>query len=415
MRTRSLVRPADRSTARRVSAVAIAAAVILAPAFVATSAQAAPSPIVSVTFDDTELVYGEETQGYFNGDRELVQIDDYETCTFEYINGEPHRFNQTVPSWSSSAPLQNWGFLNSNGYYEGDVYTVAYAEPIDQDGELVCVAPALTTPGLVQASLTLAPTPPAPELPVTAAPVALTQGVAFSQEIALTYAEGFDFSEGGWIAAGPQSSAGLENGEINPLEGITFEYLNENTPGVVPTLRASGTPKYAGTITTGFQVSDLTTIGYGPLNFTVAHANGLTGPISIETAIGKPVTGATVTIVASGLQEGAAWSATVRSTPIIVGSGTIAFGGQLAQTFTIPAGLAAGAHSITVATTSADGTPYTAVLYFTVSATGTLLAVSITGLPDTGADTVAPMVLAGGLLLAGLVFTGVTVYRRRAA
>ena len=423
MNIRPLDRTANRSgvIARRASVVALAAAVVIAPVFAAAPAFAVIEepvfPITSITFPDTELVYGEETQSYFNGDPALTQVDDYQICTFDYINGEPHEFNQAQPSYSAVAPLQNWGFLNSNGYVLGDKYTVAYADPVDDGaGGLVCVAPALNTPGLVQASLTLAPTPAAQELPVSAAPLTLKQGVAFDQTVAITFGAGWDFSaEGGWISAGPQSSAGLENGEIYPLEGVNFEFLNENTPGVTPTLRAYGTPKYSGTIESSFQVGDNTSIGFGPIVFNIASANGINSPIQIEAAAGQPVAGAKVTVIVSGLKEGAAWDVTVRSTPVIVGSGTIAFGGQLAQQVTIPAGLAAGSHSITVTSTRADGTPFSSVLYFTVSATGTLLSVSATApqLAATGTDLMVPSLIAGGLLVAGLGLAGVSVYRRR--
>ena len=421
------IRPRDRSAnssgviARRASVVALAAAVVIAPVFAAAPAFAVIEepvfPITSVTFPDTELVYGEETQSYFNGDPALKQVDDYQICTFDYINGEPHRFNQTQPSYSAVAPLQNWGFLNSNGYVVGDKYTVAYADPVDDGtGNLVCVAPALSTPGLVQASLTLVPTPAAPELPASAAPITVKQGVAVDQIVAITFGAGWDFSaKGGWIAAGPQSSAGLENGEIYPLDGLQYESIGENTPGVTPTLRVFGTPKYSGVVESGFQVGDNTSVGFGAIVFTIAPANGINSPIQIEASVGQPVAGAKVNVIVSGLKEGAAWDVTVRSTPIIVGSGTIAFGGQLAQTVTIPAGLAAGSHSITVTSTRADGSVFSSVLYFTVSASGTLVSVSATGpqLAATGADLMVPSLFAGGLLVAGLALAGVSVYRRR--
>ena len=423
MNIRPLDRTANRSgvISRRASAVALAAAVVIAPVFAAAPAFAAVVdpvfPITSVTFPDTELVYGEETQAYFNGDTALTQVDDYPICTFDYINGEPHRFNQTEPNLSSRAPLQNWGFLNSNGYAVGDVYTVAYAEPVENEtGDLVCVAPALSTPGLVQASLTLVPTPAAPELPASAAPITVKQGVAVDQIVAITFGAGWDFSaKGGWIAAGPQSSAGLENGEIYPLDGLQYESIGENTPGVTPTLRVYGTPKYSGVVESGFQVGDNTSVGFGSIVFNIAPASGINSPIQIQAAAGQPVAGAKVTIIVAGLKEGAAWDVTVRSTPIIVGSGTIAFGGQLAQQVTIPAGLAAGSHSITVTSTRADGTPFSSVLYFTVSATGTLLSVSATApqLAATGTDLMVPSLIAGGLLVAGLGLAGVSVYRRR--
>jgi len=239
--------------------------------------------------------------------------------------------------------------------------------------------------------------------------------VPFDVTLPISAASAFDFSdEGGYVDAGPRNSAGYENGELYPYKGIEFVYTNTE-PGVAPTFRIKGTPEYAGSTTVGFEISDRKSVGYGTLTINVANKAGLVSPISIETAAGQPVAGAKVTIIQSGLQDGAAWSATVRSTPIIVGSGTIAVGGQLATTVTIPAGLAAGTHSITVLSTNANGSQFTSVLYFTVSATGTLLAVSTSAieLAATGQDVAPSLFIAGGLLLAGAAFAGVTVIRRR--
>ena len=147
----------------------------------------------------------------------------------------------------------------------------------------------------------------------------------------------------------------------------------------------------------------------------VADKNGLVGPISLDAAVGKPIAGSTATIIVEGLQIGAAWSATLRSTPIVIGTGSVNDAGRLAAVVTIPAGLEPGTHSITVLSTSAAGTPYSTVVYFTLSATGTLLAISTSAveLAATGTDVAPSLFVAGGLLLAGAAFTGVTVMRRR--
>jgi hypothetical protein len=415
------IRPLDRSAnrsgviARRASVVALAAAVVIAPVFAAAPAFADASVVTSVAFPAATVAGGGSAQAYFNGDTTLTQVAGFDACFAEYKNGVVVRTGGSQYA-AASAP---YDYLVTQGYAPGDTFAVSFFDG-DPNVPTCTVAPALGTPGLVSASILLgAPTPPpapAQELPVSAAPLTLKQGVPFDQNVAITFGAGWDFSaKGGWIAAGPQSSAGLENGEIYPLEGLEFESINENTPGVVPTLRVVGTPKYSGVVESGFQAGDNTSYGFAGLTFTIASANGINGPIQMEAAIGAPVAGSTVTIIAAGLKEGAAWDVTVRSTPVVVGSGTIAFGGQLSQRVTIPAGLAAGSHSITVTSTRADGTPFSAVLYFTVSATGTLLSVSLTApqLAATGTDLMVPSLVAGGLLVAGLGLAGVSVYRRR--
>jgi len=425
MHARSSDHSATRSgaIARRAGIVTLAAALVAVPLAAAAPASAAPVepfPITSVAFDNTALMYGDESQASFNGDPSMTRVSDTYICVYEYRNGEPSEYSQATPSYGVDAPLQRYEYLTSMRYTQGDVYTVAYGEPLGtiEADDLSCVVPPMDTPGLPQASLTLTATPEAPPLPeiaVSAAPLNLTQGVAFDVTLPITAASAFDFTdEGGYIDAGPPSSAGYENGELYPYAGIEFGYSNTE-PGVAPTFHIVGTPEYAGTTTVGFEISDRKSVGYGTLTINVANKAGIVSPISIEAAVDQPVAGANVTIIQAGLQEGAAWSATVRSTPIIVGSGTIALGGQLATTVTIPAGLEAGTHSITVESTNADGTAFSTVLYFTVSATGTLLAVSTSAaeLAATGQDIAPSLFVAGGLLLAGAAFASITVIRRR--
>jgi hypothetical protein len=403
------------SLGRRSAAVAVATAVIAVPFLAAAPASAVtPAPIVSVTFDDTELMYGEETQGYFNGQAGLAQIDDVDVCTFEYRNGTAYQ-SSTEPSQTAFIPNQGYSFLTSSSFVEGDVYTIAFDSPVDNgDGTFGCAVPALSAPGLVQASLTLVAAPVVPDIPLTAGPVALTQGVPFDQVITYTGGESFDFSaRGGFAGGGPQSSAGLENGEINPLAGLRFESLDEDKAGVAPRIRLVGTPSYSGTVATGIFVGDYSKVGSAELVLNIAAP---AQPLTIAVAKGQPVAGAPVTVFASGLQAGAAYSVTVRSTPIVIGSGVVLANGQIATTVNLPAGLAAGSHSITLVSTAANGAAYSSVLYFTVSASGTLLAISNTAparLAATGVDLMVPSLIAGGLLVAGLALAGTSAYRRR--
>ena len=424
MRNRSLDRQATRSAAfaRRAGIVTVAAALVAVPLAAAAPANAAPGPfpITSVAFDNTALMYGGQSQATFNGDPALTSIDDVYICVYEYNNGVPTEYNSDTPSYGVDAPLERYEYLTSKKYEDGDVYTVAYGEPrgtVEND-DLTCVVPPMDTPGLPQASLTLTATPSVPTTPAivrtaSAAPLTLKQGVPFDQIVSLTVDPGFDFTNGGFVSAGPQSSAGLENGELNPLEGIVFEY-SQPTSGQ-PQLRVHGTPKYSGSLSTGFEIGDGVSYATGALVLNVADKNGLVGPISLDAAVGKPIAGSTATIIVEGLQIGAAWSATLRSTPIVIGTGTVNDGGRLAAVVTIPAGLEPGTHSITVLSTSAAGTPYSTVVYFTLSATGTLLAISTSAveLAATGTDVAPSLFVAGGLLLAGAAFTGVTVMRRR--
>jgi len=426
------IRPLDRSAnrsgviARRASVVALAAAVVIAPVFAAAPAFAVIEepvfPVSSIALSASVLNAGESATVSYNGDPALTTLATPATCYAEYKNGV---LTHSTLSPVSSYTVQYSTLVASYGgsFAQGDKYTLAYyaQDSSRGDGLDSCFPPALSTI-TAQASLTLgapAPVPaPAQELAVSAAPITVKQGVAVDQIVAITFGAGWDFSaKGGWIEAGPQSSAGLENGEIYPLAGLEYETIGANTPGVTPTLRVFGTPKYSGVVESGFQAGDNTSYGFGAIVFTIAPANGINSPIQIEAAAGQPVAGAKVNVIVSGLKEGAAWDVTVRSTPIIVGSGTIAFGGQLAQTVTIPAGLAAGSHSITVTSTNADGSVFSSVLYFTVSASGTLVSVSATGpqLAATGTDPMAASLIAGGLLVAGLALAGVSVYRRRSS
>jgi hypothetical protein len=422
MRARSFDHSATRSGAfaRRAGIVTLAAALVAVPVFTTAPAYAAIGDyITAAAFPVATLSGGQQTSAYFNGDTSLTSVASPGVCQTVFIDGVAvDDANYTDPT---STQLSYDSLAGQYSATAGQTVTVGYFDQDSSrdDGLDSCAAPALADIAIT-ASVTLGePTPPAPapapaiERSASAAPLTLKQGVPFDQIVTLTLDPGFDFTDGGFVSAGPQSSAGLENGELNPLEGITFEY-DQPTAGP-PKLRVHGTPKYSGALTTGFGIGDGVSFATGPLVLNVADRNGFVGPISLDAAVGKPIAGSTATIIVEGLQVGAAWSATLRSTPVVIGTGAVNDAGRIAAVVTIPAGLEAGTHSITVLSTSAAGTPFSTVVYFTLSASGTLLAISASAaqLAATGQDLAPSLFIAGGLLLAGAALASITVNRRR--
>ncbi|WP_411700058.1 hypothetical protein [Conyzicola sp.] len=426
MRALSPVRTATRSAAisRRAGVVVLATALVAAPLAAVSPAFADASVVTGATFTETEVAVDRTAQGIFTDSADQFFAPGFDACMFEYRNGTPLPSNSIATIATATAPYANGPELAAAGFVAGDTYTVAYADATaNADGSVLCVAPALTTAGLVQASIALVEAVPvAPSIPLSAPDVKLTRGVAVDQDIPFTTA-GLDFTaSGGYIGFGPQSANEPAPGYIDPYTGLKVTILDEGTPGVVPRIHIAGTPTYSSVIKTGFFIVDGENTGEASLNIVIADKDGSITPITIDAANGAAVAGAKVVLITSGLQAGSGWNATVRSTPIVVGSGVIDASGTLSTTVAIPAGLAPGLHSITLAGTNADGSPFSSVVYFSVSATGTLLAVSavrataLAALPQlaaTGQDVAPSLFVAGGLLLAGAAFAGVTVIRRR--
>lgn len=142
-----------------------------------------------------------------------------------------------------------------------------------------------------------------------------------------------------------------------------------------------------------------------------ATAGTGSGTVVLNLAVGQPIAGAPVDLNVTGMQAGAAWDTTVRSTPQSIGAGTIPSNGNLTSTVYLPSNLGAGWHSITFTSTDASGNPFTTVSYFQVSASGTLVSTS-NSLASTGAETFVPFGAAAALLLAG---AAIALIRRRAA
>ncbi|GAB3607656.1 hypothetical protein GCM10027413_30650 [Conyzicola nivalis] len=428
MRALSPVRTATRSAAisRRVGVVVLATALVAAPLVAAVPASAAVADtITSVAFPTATLSGGQQTFGYFNGDPALTEVAGDGICSATYLDGAVLDSTYISPL---SASLTYDFLVSEYQAAPGQTVSVGFYDQDSsrEDGLDSCTAPALAS--TISASVVLGQPTPAPvetpyvEVPLTAPDLKLTRGVAVDQDIPFTTA-GLDFTAtGGSIGYGQQSGDEPAPGYVNPQEGLTVTILDEQIPGKAPRLHISGTPKYSNVIDTGFFVTDGTNTGIAALKIIIADKDGSVTPITIDAAKGAAVAGAKVALIASGLQPGSGWNATVRSTPIVVGSGVIDPSTMLSTTVALPSGLEPGLHSITLASTNVDGTPFSAVLYFAVSPTGTLLAVSavrataLAALPQlaaTGQDIAPSLFVAGGLLLAGAAFAGVTVIRRR--
>lgn len=234
---------------------------------------------------------------------------------------------------------------------------------------------------------------------------ALQVGVPFDQTLTLPEGYGWNWSDGGSIELDDELPAGLE-----------YEILNEWGDSVPPSIRIFGTPTEAGEFEVwAWAWDDYNGYTEAPLTFTITPASTVVPPadadLTLGINVGDPVAGAPATATANGLQEGADYTITVRSTPIIVGSGTVPAGGTVSQVVYIPAGLEAGWHSITFSSTFYTGVAFDKVLWFKIGADGTLLETSLTApaLAYTGSDPKGPISAAIVLLVIG----GMLVAKRR--
>lgn len=115
-----------------------------------------------------------------------------------------------------------------------------------------------------------------------------------------------------------------------------------------------------------------------------ALATALALDLAIET--GNAITSAPVTYSLSGFRPGSAWDLVLRSTPQTIASGVVDGTGSLRGSTVIPAGLAAGWHSLTLSGTSIAGEPVSTTTWFEVGADGTLQAEQPNDPSKTAAD-----------------------------
>lgn len=136
--------------------------------------------------------------------------------------------------------------------------------------------------------------------------------------------------------------------------------------------------------------------GYAGVQFTNTPAPPPAPPaatvtVDLSASVGQSVFGAATPFSASGLLAGSSYDITVRSTPQVIAQGSVPAGGSISGSATIPSNLEPGWHTITFTTTAADGTETKDVVWFKISANGTLLSKSDT-VPAELAFTPAPPV-----------------------
>lgn len=245
-----------------------------------------------------------------------------------------------------------------------------------------------------------APTPSAPTF-IVGGDVAFMAEVESEATLTIIDDANFDWTNGGTIVV-----AGLP-------AGLNYTVLNANTPGVKPSVRVYGTA---------------TTVGVSSLTLTVTDGAGNTADapssaqiikastsadLGLEVPVGGIVAGSESFYVADGLLVGANWTLTVRSTPQVIASGTVPVNGSIGGLATIPAGLESGWHSLTLVSTDYAGNSVSKVVWFEISANGTLVATSNTepsGLAYTGSNIALTAGGAIALLVAG---AGVMLVARR--
>ncbi|MDJ0348778.1 hypothetical protein [Cryobacterium sp. PH29-G1] len=204
-----------------------------------------------------------------------------------------------------------------------------------------------------------------------------TRGVAVDTTLTFDGYDNFDWTHGGYAQIG-DLPAGLEAEVLNT-------WSDDETP---PTIHIFGTPTTVGAVDTYIYLADDEGMDADrALTLTVIN-EPVAADLTLNASVGALIAGSDITYSASGLQDGAAWTLTLRSTPQVIGNGFVTSTGTVSGVATIPAGLETGWHSITLDSTDNTGTTLSRVVYFEIDAAGQLLSSNYTGIP---VETAAPV------------------------
>lgn len=130
-------------------------------------------------------------------------------------------------------------------------------------------------------------------------------------------------------------------------------------------------------------------------------------PLMIDRALPKSyVAGSSFTLSLRGLKPGSSTSATLFSTPKILGRYTAAANGTISAVVTIPTDAPAGSHRLRLKMVDRNGRPITVWLGIAIRSTPETL-------PATGSSSGKNLSLAGWLILAGIGFSGASQCRSR--
>ena len=136
----------------------------------------------------------------------------------------------------------------------------------------------------------------------------------------------------------------------------------------------------------------------GRSTFTITASNGVGTPATATYTIvvrtptvslklnflpGSNLQDALATATASGFKVGSEYRIVMRSTPVVVHRGTVGFAGTVNWRGSLPTGIPAGAHSLTLHGVAPDGAALSAVAWFSYNASGEIVATSQIGpVPD---------------------------------
>lgn len=249
---------------------------------------------------------------------------------------------------------------------------------------------------------------PAPTLTITPGSFSSVVG----EEVDLTFNlefTGLNFAEG------------FEGDVLGLPAGLEYEFLTDESGFEPVAIRIFGIPTEADTGSLAVTVTDANfdTASNEEVSWEVTAAPVVIATeLVLDRGVGQNINGANADYAAEGLKEGTEWTLTLRSTPQIIAEGVVGVTGIINGVAAIPAGLAAGWHSLTLDATDVNGNAVSKVVWFELNADGNILAVQDAAptpapqpeLAKTGSDVAG---LAGFALLLAVAGAGSMLAVRR--
>jgi hypothetical protein len=205
-------------------------------------------------------------------------------------------------------------------------------------------------------------------------------------------------SVGPWTGEGPLTTswswARMESPQAQSADEIDGATSNTYT------LTAADVGMY---VVVAVQVTGATGTGYGNASIGPVLAAPVAGGASQATS-----TGGTITVSGSGFGPDTDVTVVLQSDPVTLGVAHTDATGSFTATFPLPAGVTAGVHTLVFTGVDAAGNPVTVVQSVEISA-----AAAAGTLPVTGSDTLPLTLVAGALILGGVL--ALRESRRRAS
>ena len=276
----------------------------------------------------------------------------------------------------------------------------------------------------------------------------LTNGTAYTFAVFAYNSEGYGPRSTRSSAATPLSSPGAPTSVLGVAgdAGVALAWTAPTVTGGTPVVTYTATASPGGascTVLAPITTCDISGLTNGTnYTFTVAATNiigtgsssvstGLMKPLSpaatsttfeivIDVVVGDPVAGGSAEFSSTGLEPSSPWTLVVHSTPRLLSSGIAGSAGTILGNATIPTGLEAGWHALTLAGRDYLGREASSTTWFEINAAGELIdssrsdptidSAAAAKLANTGAATREIAALACALLAAGFFL----VRRRKA-